>query len=1137
MFARLFQKEISDKVTSRIVTVTMDDLAIETFSLIFLRLRKAIPNATLIDFLNYEEDNLIDLLGPLPPRVFFNFKTWLLLDVLNEDEYYSLLLQKNISYDIFISADKRYLRSLNVSNRAKHLVGDKTIAEILSISYNKLKTIPSMGTTTANDIILNVTNYISTLLEKPSQISNDDNRIIDTKPLLLASYNNINLIKEDWIVISDTIYNATSYNFIEKRVSDLACILKLKWPFLSELNEAKLFRFLWKTPEDLQEIKGLGRNKIATIIAIILNLYAFITNQESMFSDSDFNTDDDLTLEGVIDKKIKPILSKKEIEIIDFRFAIFEETKAHTLSEVAQIMNLVSRERVRQIEKNAKRKIRENNQIFQQLQKGLESRIPLIEKKLLHDNKCVFPINKIRESDLDSMPYEHLAIEIIYDSIRNFIYRTFKKVGTQYLSSDCRYDKLPEQANILKDKIRNNEFISIADAIQQLSIDENNLEVILEYDQTISLNKYGYLYIRGESSTNARRFAIEDTQKKLIKKQEEKGESSYVYSDKAQFLFDFPELCDGTYPVECIIKEKSISIPDKKWSSLLIALVEYSISKNMLTNISPDSDSKISHFFLEDNPLSDDFVELSNGKWFPVERNTRRAIRMARDFCSHCGLTPDDITIYYILDPKYKRIKRPRKVHNVETEDTDTVSLDVEIKSQIIDILQSSFSNGFRLSSPIEMLRFRSFYENHFEHEIELDDNDIKLYIKKSGVLFDEKVYIVSSETKRKLFEEVEHYFESGNQIIFYEEFYAKNEEWLFPEKIVSYEMLARILEEVFPDLFFTKLFFGKERGGLMPILEKEILRVWGSETVLTYAQIAERLPYVPLARIKNALGQNSNFIWNKIEEFSHISKIRISDSEKENIRLQITQACDRNGYASIACIDLNSISEENPELSITGLHNAVFEICLSDIFEKKGKIITPIGATLDVVAIMKAHCEGISSISLDELADLEVELTGYTCRWIFLEAAYAKMIRTEKDRFVADKYVNFDIEAIDNAIDAIVENEYMPLKSFSSFATFPYCGQQWTLFLLESYCRRFSLKFRFDTPSTNSRNAGAVIRKDCLKSYVEIMTDAVSKADIPLDRENVVRFLFESGYIGKTTTSSAAEIIRNAKLIRENLY
>ena len=91
---------------------------------------------------------------------------------------------------------------------------------------------------------------------------------------------------------------------------------------------------------------------------------------------------------------------------------------------------------------------------------------------------------------------------------------------------------------------------------------------------------------------------------------------------------------------------------------------------------------------------------------------------------------------------------------------------------KIIDILQSSFSNGFRVSSPIEMLRFRSFYENHFEHEIELDDNDIKLYIKKSGVLFDEKVYIVSSETKRKLFEEVEHYFESGNQIIFYEEFY-----------------------------------------------------------------------------------------------------------------------------------------------------------------------------------------------------------------------------------------------------------------------------------------------------------------------------------------------------------------------------
>lgn len=155
-----------------------------------------------------------------------------------------------------------------MSNRAKHLVGDKTIAEILSISYNKLKTIPSMGSTTANDIILNVANYISTLLEKPSQVSNDDDRIIDTKPLLLVSYNNINLSKEDWIVISDTIYNATSYNFIEKRVSDLACILKLKWPFLSELNEAKLFKFLWKTPEDLQEIKGLGKIKSQPLLRL-----------------------------------------------------------------------------------------------------------------------------------------------------------------------------------------------------------------------------------------------------------------------------------------------------------------------------------------------------------------------------------------------------------------------------------------------------------------------------------------------------------------------------------------------------------------------------------------------------------------------------------------------------------------------------------------------------------------------------------------------------------------------------------------------------------------------------------------------------------------------------------------------------
>jgi len=51
---------------------------------------------------------------------------------------------------------------------------------------------------------------------------------------------------------------------------------------------------------------------------------------------------------------------------------------------------------------------------------------------------------------------------------------------------------------------------------------------------------------------------------------------------------------------------------------------------------------------------------------------------------------------------------------------------------------------------------------------------------------------------------------------------------------------------------------------------------------------------------------------------------------------------------------------------------------------------------------------------------------------------------------------------------------------------------------------------------------------------YTQVMTDAVANADIPLTEANVGRFLYDSGYIGRSTTKQVSEIIEKAKAIRE---
>ncbi len=410
--------------------------------------------------------------------------------------------------------------------------------------------------------------------------------------------------------------------------------------------------------------------------------------------------------------------------------------------------------------------------------------------------------------------------------------------------------------------------------------------------------------------------------------------------------------------------------------------------------------------------------------------------------------------------PIRTEVKKSAESKGVQT----PVEIDLSVVEKFTAVLSAHFSNGYRLNSPIEMIRFRSFVADCLGEEIILSDEEIRSYISACGTNFEGKVYIVSAEVKKRI---------------------------------------------------------------------KELAEDYG-DVLLNYDQIAERLQYVPRERIKYALGQNGDFIWNSAETFSHINRIEITDDEREAVSSVAISKCKTRGYVSVSDLPFGEIEERNYELSVTAVHNAVFRICLADKFDKKGKIITRKGNVFNALTIIKEYCRSIDKCSLDDLLNLEKDLIGEVHRWIPMEAGYSVLVRIDKENYIADRFVRFDIDKTDKAIESAVKGDYLPLKSFTAFGAFPYCGQTWNLFLLESYCRRFSKKFRFDTPSVNSRNAGAVIRKSCGMDYTEIMADAVAKTDIILKEAMVGRFLFDNGYIGRSTTSRASELIAKAKNLRE---
>ena len=189
-------------------------------------------------------------------------------------------------------------------------------------------------------------------------------------------------------------------------------------------------------------------------------------------------------------------------------------------------------------------------------------------------------------------------------------------------------------------------------------------------------------------------------------------------------------------------------------------------------------------------------------------------------------------------------------------------------------------------------------------------------------------------------------------------------------------------------------------------------------------------MQYIPLARIKYALGQNADFIWNSVETFSHISRIEITDEEQERLLNDAMHQCNARGYVSITSLSYEDIEERNHDLSVTAIHNAIFRICLSDKFDKKGKIITRKGDVFDALGIMKEYCRTVDKCTLEDLLNFERELTGEVHRWMPLEAGNQILIRVDKNTYVADKYVYFDVETIDAAIESIIEGEEMLIAS-----------------------------------------------------------------------------------------------------------
>lgn len=444
------------------------------------------------------------------------------------------------------------------------------------------------------------------------------------------------------------------------------------------------------------------------------------------------------------------------------------------------------------------------------------------------------------------------------------------------------------------------------------------------------------------------------------------------------------------------------------------------------------------------------------------------------------------------------------------------------------------FEYGFK-DDGVELYRFRASYEEVNGTDCPLDDDILIDSIRDIGFEFDGKIYLISDENMKAIVDEINDYDNQGINIIYYESFYDLKSYEYFDAKIVSADMLKDLLKYLMPRYRYKGNYFALtlERQTELELIRNDIIRVWGGNTLQTFDELALKLPLIPMEKIKFTLAQQSTFVWNSAETYMQAEWFDADEDEIERLADYIDEQCEEHRGVSLDEIPFDHLIEMNPEISEAALYTCFCKL-VGDSFERNARMLTRKGASKNTYTAVIEFCRKQDKCTYEHLEYIVKQVAGTIRRPDIVEAANAVMVRVDKDDFIADRLIKFDTDRIDAALDYVVTDDFIGMREITTFSTFPFTGYGWNLYLLESYCRRFSKKYKYETRRANSSNSGAIVAKSCALNYHDIMTHAVARSDRKLQQDEVFDFLTEAGYMERKKYSDIDSLINEAAQLRE---
>lgn len=425
-------------------------------------------------------------------------------------------------------------------------------------------------------------------------------------------------------------------------------------------------------------------------------------------------------------------------------------------------------------------------------------------------------------------------------------------------------------------------------------------------------------------------------------------------------------------------------------------------------------------------------------------------------------------------------------------------------------ILSVTFNNGMRLNSSIAKKKFASAYQE-LTGELLSDSIDIDALVANVGVEYGGKIYAITLEQKEYIKKLVLNALESGNSIIFYDDFFYHYSDLFSSYNIFSSEMLKCIIKRLMPNLAFRRSSFSLLQSDT---LDETIRNSFRGDFSLTCEEMHERLPFVPLAQIKATCSGNEKFTNIGCSTYSLTEQIDISKADAEASEVQIRKDIVDHNFSVINRIIVDKSKQLFSAIPDKALQEALFSKYLSCCFSRQRTLITLPGEELSAPEVMRSYCSRLNSANIYELQKYEISIMDKAL--YYLTAAYDTMIRISQDTFVSKNKICFNIEAVDNAIELFSQGKIIPITSIQSFSSFPNVdGYVWNSFLLDSYCKHISHGFKSLGGPGKIYPVGAVFPSSMkINSYQELLAKVVVQEKIELKSEEINLFLLSHSYI-----------------------